>query len=76
MLSDVLWLVVVWIVWIAVAAVVATLVRWSMRGQQEIVTENEAEINAARSAAMSDEAEAARWSLSGAKTMGPTISAT
>lgn len=76
MLSDVLWLVVVWIVWIAVAAVVATLVRWSMRGQQEIVTENEAEINAARSAAMSDEAEAARWSLSGVKTTGPTISAT
>ncbi|HEX8982056.1 MAG TPA: hypothetical protein VF792_04755 [Ktedonobacterales bacterium] len=76
MLSDVLWLVVVWIVWIAVAAVVATLVRWSMRGQQEIVTENEAEINAARSAAMSDEAEAARWSLSSAKMTGPTISAT
>ncbi len=76
MLSDVLWLVVVWIVWIAVATVVITLVRWSMRGQQEIATENEAEINAARSAAMSAEADATRWSLTGAKATGPTISAT
>ncbi len=76
MLSDVLWLVVVWIVWIGVATVVLTLVRWSMRGQQEIASENEAEITAARSAAMNAEAEAARWSLTGAKTTGPTISAT
>lgn len=76
MLSDVLWLVVVWIIWTAVAAVVATLVRWSMRGQQEIATENEAEINAARNAAMSAEADAARWSLGGAQTAGPPISAT
>lgn len=75
MLSDVLWLVVVWIVWITVAAVVATLVRWSMRGQQEIATENEAEINAAR-AAVNVEADAARWSLGGAQTAGPPISAT
>lgn len=70
-MSDVLWLVVVWILWMAIATLVFTMVRWSMRGQQEAATENEADIIAARKAAGLTEPEGSRWSLG-----GPPMSAT
>jgi hypothetical protein len=43
---DVGWLVIVWVIWIALAAIVLLLVRFTMRGQQEIASEQESEITA------------------------------
>jgi hypothetical protein len=76
MLSEVLWLVVVWIVWTGIFVLIMMLVRWSMRGQQEIVSDQEAEITAARATASDTESGLPRWSLGGPKPMGPPISAT
>ena len=48
MLAGFGWLVVVWVIWIAVFIVTIWLIRVTMNGQQESVAEQEAEINAAQ----------------------------
>ena len=48
MLSEVGWVVVVWIVWTVLFVLTMTLVRFTMFGQQEVVAEQEAEITAAQ----------------------------
>ncbi|HEU5346316.1 MAG TPA: hypothetical protein VFU60_18345 [Ktedonobacterales bacterium] len=46
MLFDVGWLVLVWVIWTVLAAIVLWLVQVTMRGQQEIVNEQESAIAA------------------------------
>ncbi|MDE3228703.1 MAG: hypothetical protein KGO05_02385 [Chloroflexota bacterium] len=67
MLSEVGWLVVIWIVWIAVFAITMSLIRLAMHGQQEMSAnqeahiiaaqtgQNEAEVRAAMASAVSEE---------------------
>ncbi len=75
MLSEIGWLVVVWLIWTAIFVVTVTLIRLTMHGQQETVGEQELEITAARTgqsvaelraasgAAATGMAPSARWSL-------------
>ncbi len=77
MLSEIGWLVVVWVIWTAIFVVTVTLIRLTMHGQQEAVGEQELEITAARtgqsvadlraavasSSVASGMTPAARWSL-------------
>ena len=46
MLFDVGWLVLVWVIWTVLAVIVLWLVQVMMRGQQEIVNEQESAIAA------------------------------
>lgn len=48
MLSEIGWLVIVWIIWTGIFFITMTLVRLTMRGQQEAVGEQELEITAAQ----------------------------
>ncbi len=59
MLSEVGWVVVVWVIWTALFALVMTLVRFTMFGQQEIAAEQEAEIIAAQTGQSVEAARAA-----------------
>jgi hypothetical protein len=63
MLSDVMWLVAVWVIWTAIGVITFTLVRWAMRDQQQVASDLEAQINAARLAATNEDAERARWAV-------------
>jgi len=59
MLSEVVWVVVVWVIWTALFFITMTLVRFTMFGQQEVVAEQEAEITAAQTGHTVQEALAA-----------------
>jgi len=48
MLAGFGWLIIVWVIWTAIFIITMWLIRFTMNGQQEIVTEQEAEINAAQ----------------------------
>lgn len=48
MLSEVGWVVVVWIIWTGIFVLTMTLIRFTMFGQQEVVAEQEAEIISAQ----------------------------
>lgn len=56
MLAGFGWLVVVWVIWSAVFIITMWLIRFTMNGQQEFVTEQEAEINAAQAGQGTDAA--------------------
>ncbi len=51
MLSLVGWLIVVWLVWTAIFFITMWLIRFTMRGQQEFVEEQEEAITAAQAVA-------------------------
>jgi len=59
MLSLVGWLVVVWLVWTIIFFVTTWLIRFTMRGQQEFVIEQEEAITAAQTAAAHGDGAAA-----------------
>lgn len=77
MLSEIGWLVIVWVIWTGIFVITVTLIRFTMHGQQEAVGEQELEITAARtgqsiadlriatatSSAASGMTPAARWSF-------------
>ena len=54
MLAGFGWLVIVWVIWTVIFIVTMWLIRFTMTGQQEVVTEQEAEINAAQARSGAD----------------------
>ena len=65
MLSDAGWVVVVWIVWIAVFIITIALIRLAMHGQQETSANMEAHIIAAQTGQNEAEVRAAMASAAG-----------
>lgn len=85
MLSGVGWLVLVWVAWMVVSLVTAFLIRFALRGQQEIVEAQEQAIGAAQRAHMGEEfssapsalaPESARPTARPPQPVGPPIGAT
>lgn len=65
MLSEVGWVVVVWIIWIAVFSIVVALIRLAMHGQQEMSASQEAHIIAAQTGQNETEVRAAMAAAAG-----------
>ncbi len=85
MLSSVGWLILVWVVWIAISLVTAFLIRFTTRGQQEVVEAQEEAIGAALDTRVGEElsatssgapSESARPSVRPPQPLGPPIGAT
>lgn len=71
---DVGWLIIVWVIWTVIAVVAFWLVRFAMRGQQELASEQESEITAWQAAhGHAESAGADRPAQAG---FGPPLSAT
>lgn len=71
MLAGFGWLVVVWVIWTAVFIATMWMIRFTMHGQQEFVTEQEAEINAAQAGHGANQPAESGVAATGAAGTGP-----